>query len=284
MLTELRLEQSRQLVDAQQAFAAYRQARAALARDHRGSMRWRKINGGEYLVFTLDGRETSLGKRSPETEAKTLAFVSGRAEAKRRRDSLAARVKDMRTVNMGYRLGRVPELSARIIDAIDRAGLLDGRVRIVGATALYAYEARCGVRFDSGLLATEDLDLLLDARAELQIAADHGIDIGAILKRADRSFDVHHAEYAVNDQGFEVDILRPDDGSAGLLADAPFDEIAISERGNPVFLSVPEASAMARHKRWLGHLPGRKPSKRPRDLAEAEAVEQLVKAYLPGRP
>ena len=184
MFLELNLDQRRTMINAQQLFNAYRDARAALLRDYRGSMRWRMIGSAEYLAHKADGIETSLGKRSPELEARAQAFIEGRAKARARRDSLSARLAQMRPINAAYQLGRVPELSARIIDAIDRAGLFDGRVRIAGTTALYAYEANTGVRFESGLVATDDLDLLLDARAELQIAAPDGIDVAAILKPA----------------------------------------------------------------------------------------------------
>ena len=45
MFTELRNDQSRQLIDATQVFELYRQARADLRWDFPGSMRWRKIAG-----------------------------------------------------------------------------------------------------------------------------------------------------------------------------------------------------------------------------------------------
>ena len=166
MFLELNLDQRRTMINAQQLFNAYRDARAALLRDYRGSMRWRMIGSAEYLAHKADGIETSLGKRSPELEARAQAFIEGRAKARARRDSLSARLAQMRPINAAYQLGRVPELSARIIDAIDRAGLFDGRVRIAGTTALYAYEANTGVRFESGLVATDDLDLLLDPNKE----------------------------------------------------------------------------------------------------------------------
>ena len=282
MFTELRNDQSRQLIDATQVFELYRQARADLRRDFPGSMRWRKIAGSDYLIFGRNGQETSLGKRSGATEAKSNAFLEGRKQLKARRDSLAARLKVMRPINMGYRLGRVPDISARIIDALDRAGLLDGRVRIVGTTALYAYEARAGVRFDSGIVATEDLDLLFDAQLGLGLAAPGDIDIGGLLRRVDRSFRLDYSEIATNSDGFIVDLLRPDEHSEGLLAGPPFEAVAISERGNPVFLSVPSPSEMAKHKGWLSKESSRNPAKRRRDAAQSEAIDSLVTAYFRG--
>ena len=190
----------------------------------------------------------------------------------------------MRPVNIGYRLGRVPDLSARIMDALDRAGLFDGRVRIVGTTALYAYEASAGVRFDSGIVATDDLDLLLDERLGLSVATTDDVDIGGLLRRVDRSFRVDYGEVATNSAGFAVDLLRPDDYSSGLVANAPFGAVAISERGNPVYISTPQPRAMAEHKHWLARQTSRQPAKRRRDKAQAEAIDALISMYWPDRP
>src|SRR5918995_7065430 len=50
-----------------------------------------------------------------------------------------------------------------------------GHVRVIGQgawyNALYAYEAKAGVRFESGLLATGDMDIGLDTRRSLALAA-----------------------------------------------------------------------------------------------------------------
>lgn len=82
-------------------------------------------------------------------------------------------------------------------------------------TALNAYEAAAGVRIVPGALATQDVDLLWDARKRVQFVIDLGKDAGsmlAVLMRADPSFrrksDEGQNESAINDKGFEVDFIR----------------------------------------------------------------------------
>lgn len=277
-MRELTNEQRRQQIDAGQVFAAFRQTRHELL-ELSGNYRWRTISGREYLIKRSPGHEASLGPRSPHTEALLTSTLEARATARKRRDSLGRRLATMRPVNRAMGLGRLPDIAARIIDALDRVGLLDGRVRIAGTNALFAYEAASGVHLDSGLVATGDLDVLLDARTALQIAAADGIDLGRILRQTDRSFRVDYGEFAVNAAGYEVDILRPSDDNATLLAGQPFEAFALSERGNPVFMSAPQPKAMAKHKRWLSTLASRNASKRPRDEAQAKAIEHLVHKY-----
>ena len=43
---------------------------------------------------------------------------------------------------------------------------------VVGTHALYAYEAGAGVRFDSSVMETTDVDILWEARSRLTLAAD----------------------------------------------------------------------------------------------------------------
>ena len=78
-----------------------------------------------------------------------------------------------------------------------------------------AYEAAAGVRIVPGALATQDVDLLWDARKRVQFVIDLGKDAGsmlAVLMRADPSFrrksDEGQNESAINDKGFEVDFIR----------------------------------------------------------------------------
>ncbi|MDQ0332970.1 hypothetical protein QFZ88_005352 [Mesorhizobium sp. YL-MeA3-2017] len=58
-------------------------------------------------------------------------------------------------VNRALRLGRVPLITARIIRAIDQAGIRGEGIRIAGTNAIYAYEAAAaGVFVDPGITAT----------------------------------------------------------------------------------------------------------------------------------
>ena len=68
---ELTPKQTRQLIDTEQAFQSWRNARDEFEHGYEGSyagkMKWRKRSSGEYLYrIRKDGRELVLGRRSPE--------------------------------------------------------------------------------------------------------------------------------------------------------------------------------------------------------------------------
>lgn len=153
---------------------------------------------------------------------------------------------------------------------------MDGRLRVVGTNAIYAYEAAAGVHLDPGLTTTEDIDLLLDSRARLAFIATE--DLGAasllrILQRVDKSFRrTERAFRAANRAGYLVDLVKalrdppwadgavrigddPDDLVAveieGLtwLESAPaFESTVIDERGAPLRLVTVDPRVFAIHK------------------------------------
>lgn len=66
------------------------------------------------------------------------------------------------------------------------------------------------------------------------------------------------------------------------LVNAPkLDIVAVDENGQPVPFRVPDPRAFALHKAWLSQQLNREPLKKPRDLAQARAVAQLVREYMP---
>ena len=86
---------------------------------------------------------------------------------------------------------------------------------------MYAYEAAAGVFFESGLMATQDVDILWDVRSKLQLHAADKIELGgflAILQQADRSFEpIRKRSFrAVNRKGYMVDLLKPEPRPAHL--------------------------------------------------------------------
>lgn len=281
-------------------------------------MVWAEDRGTQYLVRsayerpTAIRRQRSLGPRSPATERLKAEFDSGRDAAKARLSDLSEVLDRQSGINRALGLGRVPLLGARIIRAIDDAGLLGGGIRIVGTNAVYAYEAVSGVFLDPTLTTTEDLDLLFDARRALRFAAVGEVperSLMNILKRVDRSFTRMAATFrASNRDGYFVDLIRPmpsppwkerpekigqdvEDLTAvdveGLhwLAEAPaFEAVAIDENGVALRIVAPDPRAFAVHKLWLSEQPNRDPSSRRRDAAQARAVAQLVVQFLPHLP
>lgn len=307
-------DQRRETVNTRQRFEAFRAAKARLD-GYRGSMVWSATKGIDYLLRSAyepaggGRRQNSLGPRSPETERIKQEFDTGRSDARRRFEAARAVLERQGAINRALGLGRVPLTGARIVRALDEAGLLGKRLRVVGAHAVYAYEAAAGVFVDPEVTTTEDIDLLFDARRELRFVASHELGeagLLGILKRIDKTFERARENFrAVNDDGYLVDLIMPGvqppwkkdarDNLAGApgdlaavtieglewLENAPaFEAIAIDERGMPLRIVAADPRVFAAHKLWVSQQPGRDPVKRQRDRAQAEVVATLVASHL----
>jgi hypothetical protein len=314
-IKEFNSDQRREAVNTQQRYAAYREA-ADRAKAYRGSMTWSEVNGQDYLVrshYDKSGlrRQTSLGPRSNETEAIKRDFEQGRSEAQSRLTNLKAVIARQSAINRAIALGRVPLIGAKIIRALDEAAILGAGIRVLGTNAIYAYEAAAGVHIDSGLTSTEDIDLLLDARAGLTFAASDEVSPPSLLhllRKIDRSFERSAQTFrAVNRDGYLVDLIKPlrdppwtkerqrigdeDDLLAveieGLSwhESAPsFEAVAIDERGEPLRMVATDPRVWAAHKLWLSQRQDREPVKRRRDELQARTIGHLVAAQLPHLP
>lgn len=302
------------MINTRQRFEAFEEARRR-ADGYRGSMVFSMTKGTEYLLRSAydpksgQRRQTSLGRRSPETEAIKTAFDTGRIEAQARLRAAREVIERQAGVNRALGLGRVPEIGGRIVRAIDAAGLLGHGLRIVGTHALYAYEAAAGVQLGPEITTTEDIDILFDARVAMRFAADEEIGertLIGLLRRVDRSFERGQQRFqARNRDGYVVDLIRPLRNPpwsldrqtlteqpvdleaveiAGLIWQEnapPFSAVAIDAQGFPLRLVAPDPRAFAVHKLWLSEQPDRDPLKRRRDEAQARAVGALVATYFP---
>jgi len=289
--TDLNPDQRREAINAQQRYAGLMQAQAR--RDaFRGSMVWGESKGRQYLMrsaYDKQGkrRQTSLGPRSPDTERIKAEFDQGRMEARERWEGLRVVLDRQAAVNRALGLGRVPLLGARIIRALDASGLLGGAIRVLGTNALYAYEAAAGVRIESGLTATEDIDLLLDSRARLQFVAtgeEETASLLRVLRQVDGSFERSREPFrARNREGYIVDLFEaPKSEDLAWHESAPaFEAVAIDERGEPLRIVASDPRVFAFHKYWLSQRLDREPIKKPRDLQQARVVAALTATFLP---
>jgi hypothetical protein len=305
---ELDNEQRRQLVDATQAFEAWRATDREFRHSYRGAMYWRKSRGKEYL-----GRKYSnntwehLGARSPETERIKADYTEARSRLRQRLTRLAQRLDHMEPINRALRLGRLPLTPARVLRKLDDAGLLGRQLVVVGTNCLYAYEARSGVLLDAALTATTDIDLLVDARQRLSLAMAEEVrpeGVLGLLQRADRSF-TRVADYrAANDEGYFVDLIAPlradevtapvirlgktnDDLAAAaivglqwLINTPKFEAVVIGADGRPLWMSCIDPRAFALHKHWLAKREDRDAVKRRRDAEQARVVTLIASDYL----
>ncbi len=313
---ELNGDQRREAVNTQQRYAAYREA-AERHDGHRGSMVWKEINGRDYLVRSLYGksgvrRQTSLGPRSKQTEQIKLEYERGRSEAQDRLKNLKAVIARQAAINRAIGLGRVPLIGAKIIRALDQAGMLGSGIRILGTNAIYAYEAAAGVRIDPSLTATDDIDLLFDSRRRLTFIASEDVSQPSLLhllQKIDRGFHRSSRKFqAANADGYLVELIKPlrnppwqkekeqigvdaedlraaeIEGLAWHESAPPFEAIAIDERGEPCRIVTTDPRVWAAHKLWLSKRPDREPIKRRNDEAQARTIGRLVANYMPNLP
>lgn len=291
---EMSPEQRRQLVDAQQLYAAWRPACLHVART--GSLFWNTSKGRRYLYRKKSGVSTSLG---PETHD-LVAEKARHDDMVKRNRSLSRRIEKAAPVNKAIGIARMPEIAARIVRELDREGLLGSRIVVAGTNALFAYEAACGVLIGAEHIATGDADLLWDARQSLLLTAagDPGAGVLSILKRVDPSFRTDYGYNATNDDGYIVDLICPDapdfasmqeesdleavgmPGAEWLLEAPRFEQVIVGGDGVPLRIVTPDPRTFALHKLWVSQRADRTPVKKPRDLAHAAIVAELATKYL----
>lgn len=306
---ELSGNQTRRLIDSEQRYATYRQTVEKLYRSYRGSMAFKRIKQHEYLYHTVDGVAKSLGSRCAQTESIVAAFHDGRTRYRQRRDALRERIDAEARVDRAMGLGRAPVVVADILRKLDRSGLLGHGISVVGTNAIYAYERMAGGSFPTALLATGDIDLLLDSRRHLRmvIRDDQPEGLAGLLRKVDGSFDLvaPGAFRATNDRGFMVDLIQPRqaaisaprsavgaagdlqaaeiDGLAWLLNVPQIEQVLLDERAQPFTMIAPDPRAFALHKLWISERPDRDVAKARRDRQQAELVARIVTQYLPNR-
>ncbi len=304
-MLQLRPAAQRQYIDAIAVFTAHEEALAEAAQV-RGGMYWK--NTGYLIRTSAAGNEKSLGPRSSDTEAVFDRFARRKAEATARLSGLKAALVEQERLNRALRVGRIDPLVTSLLSRLATTSLAE-HFRVVGTHALYAYEAEAGVMFDAATVATRDIDLLWDVSRRLQFAtALSRVDTSmlAVLKKVDPTFRVRRSQRysAVNQDGFEVDILRrePVDGdphpirmsddeddlwvvqapNAHLLLDAPpFSAVVVASTGAMARMNTLHPLAFARFKHWMARLPGRDARKKQRDELQAKAAEAVVKDHLP---
>ena len=166
---ELTNEQRRQLIDAQQVYAAWRPALADLER--MGSLIWQTSRGKRYLTEQHGKVRKSLGRETPELRAKKETHVAKRKALTAKVKGLKKRLDQMAPVNRALKLGRMPTIAANILRELDREGLLGSHIIVAGTNAPYAYEGATGTLLDSQHVATTDADLLWGSNQSLLLAA-----------------------------------------------------------------------------------------------------------------
>lgn len=308
MFLEKTSGQLRQYIDAEAVHGALAQARTNAAR-YAGSMFWREANGTSYLIrSTADSKQKSLGPKTKENADAVGKFSLNKAEAEGRVKSLKSELEMHQKINKAMRVGRTPNLVTSIINAVHDAQL-DAHFMVIGTHALYAYETAAGVTIPNDAMATQDIDLLFDTRKHLKFFTQmKRLDTSFLdlLKKVDKSFQLRADQRytAVNDKGFEIDVVRRMAGDVDphpmrlsddeddfwavqipsgnhLLGARPFEQVVVSTHGQMAKMKTVHPLDFARIKQAMGLSATRDPLKAPKDLLQASLVRQLVSEYLP---
>ncbi len=311
-MLELSAAISRQYIDSVAVFEALEEAMAEAAQV-RGGMYWHagppSSPESRYLVRTTPaGAETSLGPRTPETQAIYARFTQRKRESGERVTGLRAALVQQQRLNRALRVGRVDPLVVGLLSRL-ASTRLDEHFRVVGTHALYAYEAVAGVRLNAEALATRDMDLLWDTRKRIvfstQLARTDSSMLG-VLKKVDSTFRIRRSQKytAVNKDGFEVDIIRRERAGddphpiklsdededfwvvqarrASVLLDSPgYSAVIVASNGTMARMNTVHPATFVAFKRWLAAQPEREALKRRRDALQADAVQVLLETYLP---
>jgi hypothetical protein len=304
---------ARQLIDSVTVFTEYSRVREQAGR-YAGSMYWKTENGYEYLVKTKprSRKQERLGVRSEASELIFNEFTARKQAEEARLQSLKTALTEAERLNKALKVGRTPQLVVDILNTLADAGLQQ-HFTVVGTHALYAYELAAGVRIVQSALATQDVDLLWDARKRVQFMADmENLDASmlGVLRRADPSFIRKEGqnETAINSSGFEVDFLRrqpveddphpfrfsSDDEDlwpvqairASVLTSAPkFEHVVVSSNGKMALMNTIAPEAFVEFKQWMADKAQyREEMKKRRDRLQAGIVRELMeKGLLLGR-
>lgn len=295
---------ARQAIDSTTVFNEFVRVRD-LARKCEGGMYWKQQGSYEYLVKTLShGRQHRLGPRAPATERIYREFTANKREVESRYRSLRDALKSAERLNKALKTGRVPAMVVSVLQTIEDAGL-GQHFTVVGTHALYAYETAAGVRIVQGALATQDVDLLGDARRRVRFVTEiERLDssILRVLQRADATFQRKQGQNdtAINAKGFEVDFLRrqaigddphpfrfsdnEDDlwpvqalRASVLTGAARFKQIVVSATGRMTLMRTVDPATFVEFKRWMAaSAPNRPEPKRRRDRRQADIVQSML--------
>ena len=295
---------ARQFIDACTVFDEHTRTQQE-SRRFEGGMYWKRQGTYEYLVRTgKDNRQNRLGERNADTERVYAEFTQRKQALQERLQSLRSALTEAERMNKAVKVGRVPTTVIAVLQALDDAGL-GVHFTVVGTHALYAYEAAAGVRIIQGALATQDVDLLWDARKRVRFLTDlqkAQTSMLGVLQRADRSFQRKEGqnETAINDKGFEVDFLRrmaeggdphpfrfsDDEGDLWpvqalranrLTQAAPFEQIVVGANGKMARMKTIAPADFVAFKCWLAtQALQREPAKRRRDQRQADIVQSLL--------
>lgn len=288
-------DEDRLLVELADLYDVWVDARRRL---YAGRLRWRPVNGTDYLLRIAHGQSngTSLGARSKETERLFEASAEDEAQAKATWERLQLKGRLLKAA----RVPMITDVAGEALRALDCAGLLGPSLRVVGSTVLPAYALAAGVKADPLLHATEDMDV---SWVGDPLPPDAGAPVLAALKRADGTWTVNQERtfQLRNRHGDLLDVLVapsmaarfprteairaiPTEGQEDLLGGVPLERVVLDSAGLPARVVAPDPRLFALHKLRLAQTPGRRVEKARKDVLQARAVLGWVTEHMPEYP
>ncbi len=264
-----------------------------------GRMTWKTVSNRQYLYHVRGnlGSGISLGPRSLETEKIFTDFRHRKAEVKK---TLAATEPDLHRAAAVYVALGLPVLegwTAKFVQHLDREGLFDDALLIVGTNAMPAYQMEAQVRIGQRMHATRDLDL---AWVSKQISTKPRLWNAMREHLPDLIIDDERPFQARTRERREIEILvAPSKQSSfsrepfqpanlpeqeWLLLGEPLRQVVAGMERTPTALKVPDPRMFALHKSWLADKPERDPIKRPRDAKQADMVWRWIRNNMPRYP
>ena len=296
-------EQRRQLQNLLQFYETWKEVSRNLAQLP-GGMYWRVINSKEYLYkyVTSSGikQSTSIGPKTPETEAIAEDFQQAKKDLQERLDAIEERINTLAPVMRILNLPAIDETAGKILRALDQVDYLGKNILVIGTYAMTAYEMTAETRFAEGFDATEDLDFTIVIDPANPSDSDFPRRLLLTLKEVDKSFLVSRSPATVvNKRGYRVDLLISNDlapamqgampwkpealeGQEWLALGTPVRQVVIDFNGWPVFLASPDPRYFALHKLWLSKRPKRiREGKAPKDAAQGEMLLRAIREFMP---
>lgn len=271
-----------------------------------GSFVDKTIKGGVYTYFQYSApgglKQIYLGPRSRELQRLAARFATERARDVADRAAIERLCALMRVGGAAL----IDTASARVIAALGDAAVFRLGGTLVGTHAFIILGNMLGMRWDHGLLRTDDLDVAGERRLAVAVS-DQQADIPATLASLDMGFlpvpGLSPAEpatsFKVRGRSLRVDLLTPAIGPVRgpvplarfaaaaeplrfleyLLADT---QLAASISGSATLVRVPQPARFALHKLLVAQLrPAAFQSKADKDLRQAA---QLILALAEDRP
>lgn len=304
MLLPFEDEQRRLLVNLGTGYDAWLTAARTL-RALPYNLTWKQISGRDYLYRLTDrqGSGTSIGPRSPETEA---AYNSYREEKAQLQDRIGSVQRQIELIARQYRALRLPMIPAEAGDILreaDLRGLLDGDLLVVGTNAMPAYCIEANGFIDVPM-ETRDFDMTwANTEMSTKLSMTGVRPVWDMLKAVDPTYTwVEEKPFqARNRKAFEFELLAAPStiGTLGnadrprplplpeqewLLLGQPLSHVVIDRDLKPARLRVPDPRYFALQKLWLSQQEKRNPLKRPKDARQGLALLHAVSETMPQYP